>query len=713
MKSATVHATHEKYEAAEATVTAAPGGGTGSRRNSLEILALGILNLLEARSKKDKTLFNPNGKFCTQWDPLMFMLLIFITFATPFEIAFIADTKVNFMFVLNKVIDVIFCVDILVNFNMIYKDAEGSMINDRYRIAARYFRSWFIIDFVSIIPFDLIALFHTDDGASSASSSATNLKMIRLVKLLRLLKLLRVLKSSRIIRRWEAQMGMSYAKLTVLSFTVFLGTAVHWTACVWRLAPTVFHDEDDNNWLKQYNGIDQESTNMQYSASVYASISLLLSGGMPSDIDPTSPAEQLVVGFLTIFTAILYVYLIGSITAVLESMDQPTKMFRQNMDNLNQFCEERNLSSKLRVRLRGYLRSAQHVCRDKFYAEMLQTLSPMLQGEVTMATHEAWISTLNFLEDVDQEEKRNFSIMLSSILHSKCFAQKEYIIREGELCTRMFIIQKGIMAVCGNVVGKGGYVGHDVVIAVAGFHWRRHYNSTALTFVDVHIIESDDLSDLLSSGDFVDITRKLRKRAIRLVTSRLIVKASKHPQMVKQLEKMREEKMKYSEKFGCASKRSTTLQPLQVGDPVANLREAMQSMVLQQQQTAAHVERVVVQQKALVHQMNFIAAHLGVPAQAKSLVPIAKPATTPQGPSGLWWYWDEDDNLGRNALDIAQGSFTFAQLRAMHSSQELSARTPVWTRRLGQDERGQPNWKPLAVALREEFLKETERNLTR
>jgi len=693
------------------------------RKNSVADALASITSLMNAKRKKEQFIFNPNGKFCTRWDPLMFLLLVFITFATPFEIAFVVETELNFMFFLNKVIDLIFFADIFVNFNMMYKDEDGSVINDRGRIASRYLKSWFIIDFTSIIPFDLIGLLQTSDD-NSKSGSATNLKMIRLIKLLRLLKLLRVLKSSRIIRRWEAQIGMSYAKLTVCQFAVVLGTTVHWTACIWRLAPTIFHSEEQNNWLKQYTFLLGDlptsqfmtsTVNQQYSASLYASISLLLSGGMPSDIDPTSPAEQITVGFLTIVTAMLYVYLIGSITAVLESMDQPTKMFRQNMDNLNQFCDERNLSSHLRVRLRGYLRSAQHVYRDKFYGQMLMTLSPMLQGEVTMATHEAWISTLSFLRGVDAMEKHSFSIMLSTILESRCYAQKEYVIREGELCTRMFIIQKGIMAVCGNIVGKGGYVGEDIIIAVEGFHFRRHYSSTALTFVDVHIIESANLATLLSSGDFEDIKLHLRKRAIRLVMFRLIVKASKLGTILKSLEELRKETERNNR-----YERYDHFETHDARTDMSILKDSMQAMMLQQQQTAAQVKMVVEQQQNFASQLNFISAHLGVPSQGKTnLIPIARPANGSPKKSldvllnvdseDQWWYWDDD--CSRVVLDIAHGSFTLEQLRIMHTDQKLSARTPVWTKRLGQDQIGQPNWKPLAVALRENFLKLSERNL--
>ena len=86
-----------------------------------DIAALGnqIAAMIEGKRKKEKNLIHPNGKFCQIWDPLMFMLLWFIAFSTPFEIAFISDTKVDFMFGLNRFFDLLFLFDIVVNFNVI------------------------------------------------------------------------------------------------------------------------------------------------------------------------------------------------------------------------------------------------------------------------------------------------------------------------------------------------------------------------------------------------------------------------------------------------------------------------------------------------------------------------------------------------------------------------------------------------------------------
>ena len=51
------------------------------RKNSVADALASITSLMNAKRKKEQFIFNPNGKFCTRWDPLMFLLLVFITFA--------------------------------------------------------------------------------------------------------------------------------------------------------------------------------------------------------------------------------------------------------------------------------------------------------------------------------------------------------------------------------------------------------------------------------------------------------------------------------------------------------------------------------------------------------------------------------------------------------------------------------------------------------
>jgi hypothetical protein len=84
----------------------------------------------------------------------MAALLIFVALATPFEIAFIeTGTEPKSVFVVNKVIDAIFFLDIIVNFNLIIENEQGMFVNDRKMIAMAYVKSWFAIDLVRMLHF--------------------------------------------------------------------------------------------------------------------------------------------------------------------------------------------------------------------------------------------------------------------------------------------------------------------------------------------------------------------------------------------------------------------------------------------------------------------------------------------------------------------------------------------------------------------------------
>ena len=53
-------------------------------------------------------------------------------------------------------VDVMFIVDILINFRTTYVNANDEVVSNPGRIAIHYFRGWFIIDLVAAIPFDLL-----------------------------------------------------------------------------------------------------------------------------------------------------------------------------------------------------------------------------------------------------------------------------------------------------------------------------------------------------------------------------------------------------------------------------------------------------------------------------------------------------------------------------------------------------------------------------
>ena len=59
------------------------------------------------------------------------------------------------MTVFNAIVDILFFIDMIVIFNTAITTDEFETIEDHKSIAVYYLSGWFLIDLVSILPFDL------------------------------------------------------------------------------------------------------------------------------------------------------------------------------------------------------------------------------------------------------------------------------------------------------------------------------------------------------------------------------------------------------------------------------------------------------------------------------------------------------------------------------------------------------------------------------
>jgi hypothetical protein len=66
--------------------------------------------------------------------------------------------------IINYTIDLLFFLDIIVNFFSAYIDETFQVIDDRKTIACNYFKGWFSIDLIAIIPFDVFLEVLVENG---------------------------------------------------------------------------------------------------------------------------------------------------------------------------------------------------------------------------------------------------------------------------------------------------------------------------------------------------------------------------------------------------------------------------------------------------------------------------------------------------------------------------------------------------------------------
>jgi hypothetical protein len=92
-----------------------------------------------------------------QWDVLIAIVLVISVVTTPIDLAFpnYSQDSLGYKSFLYA-IDLIFLIDIFVNFNSAFEDDYLEIIDDRKTICLNYIKLWFFIDFFSIFPFELI-----------------------------------------------------------------------------------------------------------------------------------------------------------------------------------------------------------------------------------------------------------------------------------------------------------------------------------------------------------------------------------------------------------------------------------------------------------------------------------------------------------------------------------------------------------------------------
>ena len=123
----------------------------------------------------------------------------------------VESTRGLVLFSVNRLVDLVFFVDILMQMNTSCVDGAGRVVFARQKIFKEYAKGWLWIDLVSIFPFELTIVILT--GFKNPDPEQQRLKAVRFLRLLRLLKLLRILRGSRIFQRWETRVTLNYARV--------------------------------------------------------------------------------------------------------------------------------------------------------------------------------------------------------------------------------------------------------------------------------------------------------------------------------------------------------------------------------------------------------------------------------------------------------------------------------------------------------------------
>uniref|UniRef100_A0A4W5R8Q5 Potassium voltage-gated channel, subfamily H (eag-related), member 1b n=1 Tax=Hucho hucho TaxID=62062 RepID=A0A4W5R8Q5_9TELE len=134
-----------------------------------EVLQLGSDILPQYKQETPKTPPHIILHYCafkTTWDWVILILTFYTAIMVPYNVSF--KTKQNNVtwLVVDSIVDVIFLVDIVLNFHTTFVGPAGEVISDPKLIRMNYVKTWFVIDLLSCLPYDVINAFENVDEVS-------------------------------------------------------------------------------------------------------------------------------------------------------------------------------------------------------------------------------------------------------------------------------------------------------------------------------------------------------------------------------------------------------------------------------------------------------------------------------------------------------------------------------------------------------------------
>lgn len=455
-------------------------------------------NSRRTRRRKFQWVINPEQSSLLQnWDKITMAALAFVAIVTPVQVSMMdASVEVNALFVWNIFVDFIFFVDMCLQFFIMYplRTSYGYVLEHRHcHIARHYFKSWFFIDFLSILPFDMV-------GFLVDSDDVRQLKVLKIVRLMRLLKLVRMLKAKRVFRRLEVRMSVTYQRLALVKFFVLLMLVTHWMANLWALT-LMLVDEDEGlpRWVDSITELEdnvkvktKDSAWKLYITCFYFTSYTITSVGY-GDIGPANILERIVCTFMIFASGISWALVLAQVTSIIGHMDSEEQCFRKMMDELNFFMEDRSLPGIMRRRLRSFILSNKNVRRRSTQLQVLDRMTPTVKGEVCYEIHKIWLSKVGFLRELVRTVEaqgrgrlRDLLVELSQCLRTEVHAQGELF---GKHCT-LYVVSRGLAARVARVFGQGSYWGFDAfLLSEASSHLIEPAKTFALTYMELQVLD--------------------------------------------------------------------------------------------------------------------------------------------------------------------------------------------------------------------------------
>uniref|UniRef100_A0A8V5G4B3 Voltage-gated inwardly rectifying potassium channel KCNH2 n=1 Tax=Melopsittacus undulatus TaxID=13146 RepID=A0A8V5G4B3_MELUD len=436
--------------------------------------------------------------FKAVWDWLILLLVIYTAIFTPYSAAFLLNDQEEVqrhhcgyscspLNVVDLIVDIMFIIDILINFRTTYVNSNEEVVSHPAKIAIHYFKGWFLIDMVAAIPFDLLIF-------GSGSEETTTL--IGLLKTARLLRLVRV---ARKLDRYS-EYGAAVLFLLMCTFALI----AHWLACIWYAIGNVegqrigwLHSLGDQigKPLNASNPLYGPTIKDKYVTALYFTFSSLTSVGF-GNVSPNTNSEKIFSICVMLIGSLMYASIFGNVSAIIQRLYSGTARYHTQMLRVREFIRFHQIPNPLRQRLEEYFQHAWSYTNGIDMNAVLKGFPECLQADICLHLNRSLLQNCKPFKGATKGCLRALAMKFKTT-HAP---PGDTLVHAGDVLTALYFISRGSIEILrGDVVvailGKNDIFGEPLnLYARPG---KSNADVRALTYCDLHKIHREDLLEVL------------------------------------------------------------------------------------------------------------------------------------------------------------------------------------------------------------------------
>uniref|UniRef100_A0ABI7ZCV7 Cyclic nucleotide-binding domain-containing protein n=1 Tax=Felis catus TaxID=9685 RepID=A0ABI7ZCV7_FELCA len=387
--------------------------------------------------------------FKAVWDWLILLLVIYTAIFTPYSAAFLLNDReeqkrrecgysCSPLNVVDLIVDIMFIIDILINFRTTYVNQNEEVVSDPAKIAIHYFKGWFLIDMVAAIPFDLLIF-------GSGSDETTTL--IGLLKTARLLRLVRV---ARKLDRYS-----EYGAAVLMLLMCIFALIAHWLACICSLTSVGF-----------------------------------------GNVSPNTNSEKIFSICVMLIGSLMYASIFGNVSAIIQRLYSGTARYHMQMLRVKEFIRFHQIPNPLRQRLEEYFQHAWTYTNGIDMNMVLKGFPECLQADICLHLNQTLLQNCKAFRGASKGCLRALAMKFKTT-HAP---PGDTLVHCGDVLTALYFLSRGSIEILKDdivvaILGKNDIFGEMVhLYAKPG---KSNADVRALTYCDLHKIQREDLLEVL------------------------------------------------------------------------------------------------------------------------------------------------------------------------------------------------------------------------